>query len=128
VVCSQCKINHLFSVTRTAALFLLVISPVALSAQKAMPFTAATDSFLYMKVQLEPGIKLRSLEPGDLVDGRLVRSVYWRDKELLQARSQVRAAKLGAKKKRQGIHALHPIDHLECASNRARSSYWSVAM
>ncbi len=84
------KVNRVFSIVRTSVLFFFAILPVALHGQNAMPFAAAADSFLYIKVQLEPSIMRASLKPGDLVEGRLIRSVYWRDKELLQARSPVR--------------------------------------
>ena len=84
------KVNRLFSIVPTSVLFFFAILPVALHGQNAMPFAAAADSFLYVKVQLAPSIKPASLKPGDLVEGKLIRNVYWRDKELLQARSPVR--------------------------------------
>src|SRR5437879_7100350 len=52
-----------------------------------------------------------SLKPGDLVEGRLIRSVYWRDKELLQARSPVRLV----------------VDRLE-QRRRAPNDHWPWAM
>src|SRR5438270_12273119 len=70
------KVNRLFSIVRTSMLFFFAILPVALHGQNAMPFAAAADSFLYIKVQLEPSIKPASLKPGDLVEGKLIRSVY----------------------------------------------------
>lgn len=73
--------NYLFSIGRNAVLFLGLL-PVALCAQNAMP-PAAANSFLYLKVQLEPKLKPASLKPGDVVEGELVRGVYWRDKEVL---------------------------------------------
>jgi hypothetical protein len=39
-----------------SVLFFFAILPVALHGQNAMPFAAAADSFLYIKVQLEPSI------------------------------------------------------------------------
>jgi len=83
-------VNRVFSIARTSMLFFFAILPVGLHGQNAMPFDSAADSFLYIKVQLEPSIKPASLKPGDLVEGKLIRSVYWRDRELLPARSPVR--------------------------------------
>src|SRR5207253_10084601 len=86
------KVNRVFSIVRTSVLFFFAILPVALHGQNAMPFAAAADSFRYIKVQLEPSIKPASLKPGDRVEGKLIRSVYWRDRAVLQARSPVRLA------------------------------------
>jgi len=105
------KVNRVFSIVRTSVLFFFAILPVALHGQNAMPFAAAADSFLYIKVQLEPSIMRASLKPGDLVEGRLIRSVYWRDKELLQARSPVRLV----------------VDRLE-QRRRAPNDHWPWAM
>src|SRR5205807_7105937 len=55
------KVNRVFSIVRTSVLFFFAILPVALHGQNAMPFAAAADSFLYIKVQLEPSI-MRSEE------------------------------------------------------------------
>lgn len=100
------KVNRVFSAVRTSVLFFFAILPVALHGQNAIPFAAAADSFLYIKVQLEPGIKPASLKPGDLVEGKLIRNVYWRDKELLQARSPVRLVVDSLEKRRRA-----PNDH-----------------
>lgn len=75
------KTNYLFSIGRNFVLFLGLL-PMGLRAQNAMP-PAAANSFLYLKVQLEPKLKPASLKPGDVVEGELIRSVYWRDKEVL---------------------------------------------
>ena len=58
------KVNRVFSIVRTSVLFFFAILPVALHGQNAMPFAAAADSFLYIKVQLEPSIMRASLKPG----------------------------------------------------------------
>ena len=100
------KINRVLSAVRTSVLFFFAILPVALHGQNAIPFAAAADSFLYIKVQLGPGIKPASLKPGDLVEGKLIRNVYWRDKELLQARSPVRLVVDSLEKRRRA-----PNDH-----------------
>jgi hypothetical protein len=106
------EINRVFFIVRPSVLFFLAILPVALHGQNATPFAAAADSFLYMKVQLEPGIKLASLKPGDLVEGKLIRSVYWRDKELLPARSHVRLVVNRLEQRRRA-----PNDHWPWAIN-----------
>src|ERR1700751_1757678 len=106
------EVNRVFFIVRPSVLFFLAILPVALHGQNAMPFAASADSFLYMKVQLEPGIKLASLKLGDLVEGKLIRSVYWRDKELLPARSHVRLVVDRLEQRRRA-----PNDHWPWAIN-----------
>jgi len=84
------NVNRLFSIVRNSVVFFFAILPTPLHAQTAMPSAIPADSFLYMKLQLTPGIKHTSLKPGDVVEGKLIRSVYWRDKELLPAGSDIR--------------------------------------
>lgn len=74
--------NCLFLIGRNFTIFYLALVPMALHAQNAMP-SGGPDSFLYLKVQLEPKLKPASLKPGDVVEGQLIRSVYWRDREVL---------------------------------------------
>ena len=83
------KTNCLFSIGRKSVLLLPALFPVALRSQNAMP-PAAANSFLYLKVQLDPNLKPASLKPGDVVEGELVRSVYWRYQEVLPKGGRVR--------------------------------------
>ncbi|MGA8074697.1 MAG: hypothetical protein WB995_14565 [Candidatus Acidiferrales bacterium] len=83
-------------VTIGVACFLSML-PGLLCAQDASPTAArapqaeaGAESNLYVKVQLENRVKLSGLKPGDVVEGKLSRSVYSREKELLPAGSRVR--------------------------------------
>lgn len=70
------------------SLILLFALPPVLSAQAAS--TAAGDSPLFVKVQLDNSIKLSSLKPGDSVEGRLARDVYSPASKVFAAGSEVR--------------------------------------
>lgn len=77
--------------------FFLVLLPPLLCAEDARPAAntapqtgAASHLNLYVKVQLEGKVKLSVLKPGDVVEGKLSRSVYLQDKQLFAAGSRVR--------------------------------------
>jgi hypothetical protein len=50
----------------------------------------ASDSSLYVKVQLDRSLKISSLKPGDIVHGKLANAVYSRDHEVFPAGLPVR--------------------------------------
>lgn len=82
------KPDYVISIGRNSVLFFFAFLPVVLHAQNATP-SAVADSLLYLKVQLEPKMKPASLKSGDIVEGKLIRGVYWRDKEVLPIGSRV---------------------------------------
>jgi hypothetical protein len=95
-----------------------VMLGVALSAASAFCFAAdeppsgaqsptPANSGLYVKVQLNDPLKLSKLKPGDVVEGNLVRDVYFADRELFPAGSHVRL----------------PVDHME-KRRRIRNDHW----
>lgn len=68
---------------------------------------ASANSSLYVKIQLDPALKLSKLKPGDVIDGKLARDVYSADRELFPAGSSVRLA----------------VDHME-KRRRAPNDHW----
>jgi len=77
--------------------FSFLLLPVLLFAQEARPPAYAASQIgevsyenLYVKVQLDRSVKPSALRPGDLVEGKLSRSVYSQDRELFPAGSRVR--------------------------------------
>jgi hypothetical protein len=85
-------------------LFLLLFSfsPRA-ACQDIVPTKAemSDESQLYMKVRLDPAVKVSHLKPGDVVEGKLSRDVYRGDSKLFPAGSQVRLIvdKLGRRRR-----------------------------
>ncbi len=59
------------------------------------------ESGLYMKVELDPSVKVSHLKPGDVVMGKVSRDVYQGERELFPAGSRVRLTvdKLGRRKR-----------------------------
>ena len=85
------KARALGSLCCNFVLFLfLFLWPLLLRAEEARPNGAVSDTSFYLKVQLGEKVKPSGLKPGDVVEGKLCRSVYWRDKELFPAGSRVR--------------------------------------
>lgn len=95
-----------------------VMLAVALSAASAFCFAAdeppsgaqsptPANSGLYVKVQLNDPLKLSKLKPGDVVEGNLMRDVYFADRELFAA----------------GSHVSLPVDHME-KRRRMRNDHW----
>ena len=84
-------------IVRLDVAFFLILLPALLGAEDARP-TANTApptgvvSYLnlYVKVQLDRKVKLSALKPGEVVEGKLSRSVYAQDKQLFPAGSRVR--------------------------------------
>jgi hypothetical protein len=77
--------------------FSFLLLPVLLFAQDARPPAYAASQTgedsclnLYVKVQLNSNVKPSALKPGDVVEGKLSRSVYSQDRELFPAGSRVR--------------------------------------
>jgi hypothetical protein len=68
---------------------------------------ASPGSGLYIKVQLDNGLKLSKLKPGDVVEGKLARDVYSSDREVFTA----------------GSHMRLPVDHLE-KRKRIPNDHW----
>jgi hypothetical protein len=71
--------------------------PAALCAEDSRPVTefaaqagAIAEPSVYVKVQFDAKLKPSALKPGDIVEGTLARSVYWRDKQLFPSGSRVR--------------------------------------
>jgi hypothetical protein len=87
-----------------------LLLPVVLYAQDATP-SAAEDSFLYLKVQLQQKVKPASLKPGDVVEGMLTRGVYWREKEVIPRGSRISLV----------------VDHLE-QRRRPPNDHWPWAI
>jgi len=50
----------------------------------------ASESSLYVKIQLDNPVKVSALKPGDVVEGKLSRDVYSGDRELFSAGSRAR--------------------------------------
>src|SRR5215471_9906112 len=69
---------------RTLSRFVAAFLPLL-----AAPFLCASDSSLYVKVQLESSLKMSALKPGDIVTGRLAAAVYSREREVFPAGSRV---------------------------------------
>jgi hypothetical protein len=67
---------------------------------------ASANSSLYVKVQLSSPLKLSKLKPGDVVEGKLARSVYSSDRELFLAGSPIHIAVDHMEKRRRT-----PDDH-----------------
>jgi hypothetical protein len=85
----------------------LSTSSVICCAADELPASAAsTTSSLYVKVQLNNPLKLSTLKPGDVVEGKLARDVYASDRQLFPAGSQVRLAVDRMEKRRRT-----PDDH-----------------
>ena len=84
------KAKYLFSVGPKSASFWAFLLLAGLYFQDAMPTAVAADSFLHLKVQLEPKMKAASLKPGDVVEGHLIRDAYWRDRKVIPAGSHLR--------------------------------------
>jgi hypothetical protein len=84
------KPHYLLSIGPKSARFLAFLLLGALYVQNAMPSAVAADSFLYLKVQVEPKVKAGSLKPGDVVEGSLIRDVYWHDRKVIPAGSHLR--------------------------------------
>lgn len=77
--------------------FSFLLLPALLFAQDARPPAYAASQTgevsyvnLYLKVQLDSKVKPSALKPGDVVEGKLPRSVYFQDRELFPAGSRVR--------------------------------------
>jgi len=71
------------------ALFLAVAVPLAVRAQ--VPAAGkASESPLFVKVQLDNSVKLSALKRGDSVEGKLARDVYSPENKIFAAGSQVR--------------------------------------
>jgi hypothetical protein len=88
----------------------LVLVPTLGSAAESQPAPGqhpVSAAGLYVKVQIADHIKLSKLKPGDIVQGTLVRDVYFGDRKLFSAGSPVRL----------------PVDHLE-RRRRARNDHW----
>ncbi|MGO9269186.1 MAG: hypothetical protein ACLQOO_02825 [Terriglobia bacterium] len=59
------------------------------------------ESALYLPVALDPALKVPKLKPGDVVEGKLARDVYWGDRELFPAGSRVRMTVDGLGRRRK---------------------------
>ena len=101
----------LVGLNRPCLLFFLL--PFVLYGQGAKPSTVAApqnsteiSSALYVKVQLDGPVKLSTLKPGDVVGGKLSRSVYANDRLLFPAGSRVRLTvdKLEVRRKAPNDH------------------------
>ena len=68
---------------------LLATSSVALARDSEPSFNGNADAALYLKVQLNEGIKTASLRPGDIIKCKLSQPVYSVDRELFPSGSQV---------------------------------------
>ncbi len=55
-----------------------------------LEMTGASDSSLYVKIELNNAVKVSALKPGDIVEGKLSRDVYSGDRELFAAGSHAR--------------------------------------
>jgi hypothetical protein len=84
------------SVRLDLALFLILL-PALLGAEEARPTantapqTGVVSHFnLYIKVNLDSKVELSASQPGEVVEGKLARSVYSQDKQLFPAGSRVR--------------------------------------
>jgi hypothetical protein len=89
---------------------LATLSTVCLAADEpkgAVMSEPKADSSLYLKVQLPAALKMSKVQPGNVVEGKLVRDVYSADRELFHAGSQVQLT----------------VDHLE-KRRRARNDHW----
>ena len=97
-----------FSSTVRSGLLAVVWVSCAIGCRADGPATEATaeDSGLYVKVQLDHGLNLSKLKPGDTVQGKLAREVYRADRELFPAASAVRLTVDHVEKRRKG-----PNDH-----------------
>jgi len=93
----------LMAVTVWAAYMCFAADESAANAQKL----ASANSSLYVKVQLDPVLKLSKLKPGDVVQGKLARDVYSADRELFPSGGSVRLA----------------VDHME-KRRRAPNDHW----
>jgi hypothetical protein len=72
-----------------------LVGSVVCSAQEpstGSPDPTSANSSLYVKVQLDKTVKLAKLKPGDTVEGKLARNVYFADRELFPAGSRVKLA------------------------------------
>jgi hypothetical protein len=87
-----------------------LVGSVVCSAQEpstGSPDPTSANSSLYVKVQLDKTVKLAKLKPGDTVEGKLARNVYFADRELFPAGSRVKLA----------------VDHLE-SRRRTPDDHW----
>jgi hypothetical protein len=88
-ICDRCAYRRI-----TIVLFLVVLSPLPFWAanQNSPQIEAAIseESGLYLKVELDPTVRVSHLKPGDVVAGKLSRDVYQGDRDLLPAGSVVR--------------------------------------
>ena len=82
---------------KLSLVFSFLLLPALLFAQDARPPAYAASQTaevsyldLYVKVQLNSKVKPSALKPGDVVEGKLSRSVYSQDTELFPAGSRVR--------------------------------------
>ena len=81
--------------------------PVVPAAATAAPSTSLPSlSGLYLKVHLQEKLKLSSLNPGDVIEGRLAGPVYSRDRELFSTGSPIRLTvdKLERRKRQPNDH------------------------
>jgi hypothetical protein len=91
----------------TAAALVGSVFCLAQEPATSTPDPTSANASLYVKVQLDRGVKLSKLKPGDTVEGKLARDVYSGDRELFPAGSRVRL----------------PVDYLE-KRRRTPDDHW----
>jgi hypothetical protein len=72
-----------------------LVGCIVCSAEEPTTNTAdstTANASLYLKVQLDKAVKLSRLKPGDTVEGKLARNVYFADRELFPAGRRVKLA------------------------------------